>query len=90
MSEEVNETWAGVTRGVVVMERSSSHLVKDTRAVTRDILCSTEFPGRRLGKESASWIRPWDTYNCHTGVYEWKSDRVDMGKSRMPNSRSKR
>jgi len=38
MSGALNETWAGVTRGVVVIERSSSHLVWDTRAVTEGIL----------------------------------------------------
>ena len=38
MSGALKVTWAGVTRGVVVIERSSSHFVWDTRAVTVDML----------------------------------------------------
>lgn len=38
MSGALNVTWAGVTRGVVVIERSSSHFVWDTRAVIESML----------------------------------------------------
>ena len=38
MSGALNKTWAGVTRGVVVIERSSSHVKLDTRTINEVML----------------------------------------------------